>query len=57
VRIASILFSRREFTGGMVRFDPGDVEGQYVLHLLEIRLVETGEAYQYLSDLFPVEPL
>lgn len=45
----------REFTGGMVRFDPGDVEGQYVLHLLEIRLVETGKSYPYIDDLFQAD--
>lgn len=47
----------REFTGGMVRFDPGDVEGQYVLHLLEIRLVETGKSYPYINDLFQGDTL
>lgn len=41
----------QDFKGGTVRFDPGDVEGQYVLHLLEIRLVETGQSYRYIDDL------
>ena len=47
----------REFTGGVVRFDPGAVEGQYALKLLEIRLVETGQSYQHVNDLIQRESL
>lgn len=47
----------KEFTGGTVRFDPGDVEGKYVMHLFEIMLVETGKSYPYIDDLFQGDTL
>lgn len=47
----------REFTGGALRLDPGDVEGQYVLLRLELRLIKTGKSYQHIDDLFHREAL
>lgn len=46
----------KEFTGGMLRFDPGEMDGIYILHQLEVKLVETGYSYQYIDDLFQSNP-
>jgi len=46
----------KEFTGGMLRFDPGELDGRYSLYQLEVKLVKTGLSYQYIDDLFQGNP-